>query len=394
MSSSRSSAAAIAGRVFDVAIVGAGIVGLAHALAAARRGKQVLVIDRDAHANGASIRNFGFVTVTGQQAGTCWQRAMRSRDIWADVAPKAGIAVEHEGLCVVARRPEAKDVLEAFLATEMGRDCRMLSAQEAATHIPTLRQGAAEAVLWSPHDLRVESRTAIPKLARWLEEACGVTFLRSTLVKDASPPEIETTRGRVYAESVIVCPGTDFLTLFPERIAAYGVTTCKLHMLRVDPGSAAPALNTAVMSDLGLVRYLGYAELPQAQALKRRLEEEQGTALEHGVHLIAVRSHDGSLVVGDSHHYGDAADPFAPAFVDDVIMDEFDAVLDLQGRRILERWVGYYASAPDRLMFCDAPRDDVRIVVVTSGTGASTSFGIAEEVVGELFGESASALQV
>jgi FAD dependent oxidoreductase TIGR03364 len=380
------SAPSVASTVFDVAVVGAGIVGLAHALAAARRGKRVIVIDRDAHANGASIRNFGFITVTGQQAGACWQRAMRSRDIWADVAPKAGIAIEHEGLCVVARRPEAKHVLEAFLETEMGRACRMLTAHQAATHVPSLRDGAAEAVLWSPHDLRVESRAAIPKLAHWLEEACGVTFLRGALVKDVSPPEIETTRGPVHAEAVIVCPGTDFLTLFPERIAAYGVTTCKLHMLRVDPASAAPALNSAVMSDLGLVRYLGYADLPEAAALKQRLQAEQASALEHGVHLIAVRSQDGSLVVGDSHHYGDAADPFAPAFVDDIIMDEFDAVLDLKARRILERWVGYYASAPDRLMFCDAPRDDVRIVVVTSGTGASTSFGIAEEVIGEMLG--------
>jgi FAD dependent oxidoreductase TIGR03364 len=371
---------------FDVAIVGAGIVGLAHALAAVRLGKRVIIIDRDAHAVGASIRNFGFITVTGQQAGSCWQRAMRSRDIWAEIAPKAGIAIAHEGLCVVARRVEAKRVLEAFLATEMGRDCRMLTAQQAAAHVSSLRVQAAEAVLWSPHDLRVESRTAIPQLARWLEQSLGVTFLRATLVKNVSPPVIETTRGRVTAETAIVCPGTDFLTLFPERIAAYNVTTCKLHMLRVDPGRAAPALNAAVMSDLGLVRYLGYAELPEAAALEKRLEAEQATALEHGVHLIAVRSDDGSLVVGDSHHYGDAADPFAPAFVDDIIMDEFDAVLDLKQRRVLERWVGYYASSPDRLMFCDAPRDDVRIVVITSGTGASTSFAIAEEVVGEMFG--------
>src|SRR5688572_29477255 len=132
---SPSSAPAVASTVFDVAIVGAGIVGLAHALAAARRGKRVIVIDRDVHANGASIRNFGFITVTGQQAGACWQRAMRSRDIWADVASKADIAIEHEGLCVVARRPEAKHVLEAFLETEMGRACRMLTAQEATSHV-------------------------------------------------------------------------------------------------------------------------------------------------------------------------------------------------------------------------------------------------------------------
>lgn len=62
---------------YDVAIVGAGIVGLAHALAAARDGRRVLVIDRDAQANGASIRNFGFVTVTGQEQGTVWRRARR-----------------------------------------------------------------------------------------------------------------------------------------------------------------------------------------------------------------------------------------------------------------------------------------------------------------------------
>jgi D-hydroxyproline dehydrogenase subunit beta len=383
--SSKSASTAIGGS-FDVAVIGAGIVGLAHALAAARLGKRVIVIDRDAQANGASIRNFGFITVSGQQAGACWQRAMRSRDVWAEVAPKAGIAVEHRGLCVVARRPEARAVLEAFVVTEMGRACRMLTAQQAVDHVGALRTGAVDRVLWSPHELRVESRSAIPLLARWLEQFFGVTFLRATLVKDVAPPRIETTRGVVAAETAIVCPGTDFLSLFPERIAAYNVTTCKLHMLRVDPASAAPALDAAVMSDLGLVRYLGYAELPEAAALRLRLEAEQATALAHGVHLIAVRSDDGSLVVGDSHHYGDAADPFAPAFVDDIIMDEFDAVFDLSNRRILERWVGYYSSAPDQLMFCDRVRDDIRIVMVTSGTGASTAFAIAEEVMGEMFG--------
>jgi glycine/D-amino acid oxidase-like deaminating enzyme len=59
---------------FDLAVVGAGIVGLAHALAAARLGKRV-VVDRDAQANGASVRNFGFVTVTGQARGEVWRRA-------------------------------------------------------------------------------------------------------------------------------------------------------------------------------------------------------------------------------------------------------------------------------------------------------------------------------
>ncbi|HKU96929.1 MAG TPA: FAD-dependent oxidoreductase, partial [Vineibacter sp.] len=171
-----------------------------------------------------------------------------------------------------------------------------------------------------------------------------------------------------------------------DRIAAQGVRTCQLHMLRLEPAQPIPRLATPVMSDLSMGRYLGFAELPQAAALKQRLAAEQAAALEHGVHLIVVQSADGSLVVGDSHHYGETVAPFAPTLVDDVILEEFDAVFDLPGRRVRERWVGSYASADDKLMFVDRPSDDVRIVMVTSGTGASTGFAIGEEVIGELFG--------
>ena len=373
---------------FDIAIVGAGILGLAHALAAARRGKRVAVIERDARANGASIRNFGFVTVTGQQAGPCWERAMRSRNVRAQVAAKAQIAIEHAGLAVAARRREALAVLEAFAATEMGRQCQVLDQAGLEARVPALRPGLAGG-LWSPHELRVESRSAMPKLAHWLAAAHGVTFFYSAQVKDVSPPRIETTRGVVTAECAIVCAGHDFQTLFSSRIAAYGLTACKLQMLRVKPQDGAFRLGAAVMSDLGLVRYLGYAGLAEAEALKRVLRGEQADALDNGVHLIAVQSADGSLVVGDSHHYGETPDPFGSEAVDGIIMDEFDRVLHVPGRVVSERWTGTHASAADRLMLVDSPSDAVRIVIVTSGTGASTGFAIGEDVIGQLYGSTA-----
>lgn len=367
---------------FDLAVVGAGICGLAHALMAARRGKRVVVIDRDDRANGASVRNFGFITVTGQQRGEGWRRALRSRDVWAEVAGPAGIDIIQRGLVVAARRPEALAVIEAFAATEMGEGCTILSPAEARTRFPYLRQVAGALV--SPHEIRVESRTAIPRLAAWLEQAHGVAFLRNTSVLAVAPPDIETARGPVTADVVVVCPGDDTVSLFPERLAPYGITRSKLHMMRLAP--VAPAIDTAVMSDLGLARYLGYAELPEAEALKRRLAAEQPQHLADGVHLIVVRSADGSLVVGDSHHYAATPDPFAPQEVDDLILDELQAVLDIGAPRVIERWTGTYASAPDRLALVDRPVDGVRLVVITSGTGASTSFAIAEEVIADLYG--------
>jgi FAD dependent oxidoreductase TIGR03364 len=376
---------------YDLAVVGAGIVGLAHALAAARLGKRVIVIDRDARANGASIRNFGFITVTGQERGTCWRRAMRSRDVWVELAPKAGIRIEQRGLMMVARRPEARAVLEAFLATEMGEGCELLEPEAARERCPMLAQGVIAGALWSPHEVRVESREAIPALARYLEEALGVTILRQTAVRSVVPPRIETSRGTIEAEAAVVCPGDDLHSLFADRLVPHGLTRCKLHMLRTVPQPDGWRLPAPVMSDLGLVRYLGYAALPEVAALRVRLEAEQGAWLANGVHLIVVQSADGSLVVGDSHHYDPTPDPFAPEAVDRLIVDELAAVLDLPNPAVAERWTGTYASAPDRLMLVDRPAEDVRLVLVTSGTGASTGFAIAEEVIGELYGTGSAA---
>jgi FAD dependent oxidoreductase TIGR03364 len=373
----------------DLIVVGAGILGLGHALAAARAGKRVAVVERDAQANGASIRNFGFVTVTGQQAGDCWEKARRARAIWGEVAAAAGIEALHHGLLATARRPEAEAVIDAFLATDMAEGCRRLTRDEARAVCPAIGEGVT-AALHSPHEMRVESREALPKLARWLAEAHGVEFFWSTAVHAVETPRVATSRGEMRAEAVIVCPGDDYLTLFPERIAAYAPTRCKLHMLRVAPGRPV-ALGAAVMSDLGLARYLGYAELPEAAALAARLDVEQAAHRANGVHLIVVQSADGSLVVGDSHHYGPTPDPFQPEAVDRLILEEMAAVLDLGAWRVTDRWLGTYASRPDGWRFTDAPDPATRIVIVTAGCGASTAFAIGEETVAELFGRPAAA---
>jgi len=370
---------------YDLAVVGAGICGLAHALAAARLGKRIVVIDRDAQANGASVRNFGFVAVTGQQAGDCWRRAMRSRDVWVEIAAAAKIPIEQRGLLMIARRPEARAVLEEFLLTEMGAACRLVEPDKIAEFGTGLRANEFAGALYSPHEVRVESRRAIPQLTAYLAERRGVTFLRQTTVHSAVPPRLETSRGPVEAETVVICPGDDFTALNAERIAQCGLTRCKLHMMRLRPETFDQRL-PAIMSDLGMIRYLGYAERLAAKALRARLEAEQGAHVRNGVHLIVVRSVDGSLVVGDSHHYAATPDPFAPTAVDELILDEYSHVFAGPLPPAVERWTGTYASAPDKLMLVDRPSDAVRLVLITSGSGASTSFAIAEEVIAELYG--------
>jgi D-hydroxyproline dehydrogenase subunit beta len=371
-------------RFFDLAVVGSGIIGLAHAYVAARAGKRVAVIEKDSRANGASIRNFGFITVSGQERGDSWRLARRTRDVWAEVAAAAGLPIQHHGLYLTARSPEAVAVIEAFLETEMGEGCQMMTPDAFRRLAHGLGGSDLRAVLHSPHELRVESRDVIPALAAWLQKAWDITFFNETMVFEAGPPRLRTSRGVIEAEAVVVCPGDDFVTLYPDRIAQYRLTRCRLSMLKLaNPGFRLPG---AVMSDLSLARYRGYAALPEARALETKLRAEQPRHFENGVHLIVAQGADGGLIVGDSHHYDLLPPPFAPASAEDDILDEYIRATGQQPPPVIERWTGIYAVADDRTYLIDTPEQGVRLVIVTSGTGASTSFGIAERVIGDLLG--------
>jgi FAD dependent oxidoreductase TIGR03364 len=343
----------------------------------------VVVIDRDAQANGASVRNFGFVTVTGQERGLPWTRARRACAIWKEVAAQARIPILQHGMWMTTRRVEGVPILEAFIKTEMGEGCELLARAAARKRGAGFVTDDIQAMLTSSNDVRVESREAIPKIAAWLSEQLGVTFLRQTAVLSVEPPVVLTARGTVQAGAAVVCPGDDLVGLFADRISGYGVTRCKLQMMRLaDPGHRFPS---ALMSDLGLVRYGGYAALPESAALRARLELEQPAHLANGIHLIIVQSADGTLVVGDSHHYAATPDFSSDAGVDELILEEFAAATGRPAPPVVERWTGTYSAASDRTMFMDTPAPRVRLAMVTGGSGASTGFAIGEDVINDLF---------
>jgi FAD dependent oxidoreductase TIGR03364 len=299
--------------------------------------------------------------------------------VWREITAAAGIPIAHAGLWVTARRPESLAVLEAFMATDMAEGCRLLTPAEARRRCPPLTAPQLTAVLESTVELRVESVQAIPRIAAWLADTHGVTFMRNTSVSGIDPPAVQTSRGRLEAEFVVVCAGDDFTSLYAREFGAFPLTRCKLQMLRLaNPGFKLPG---ALMSDLGLARYLGFAELEAASALKARLAREQPRHLEHGVHLIVVQSTDGSLIVGDSHEYAATPDPFSHEHVDALILEEFRAALGIEPPPVLERWTGTYASAGDRPVLIFAPQPRVRVATVTCGAGASTAFAIGEELI-------------
>jgi len=380
---------------FDLVIAGAGIVGLAHAVSAVQQGlsgQRIAVVDKDHRCVGASIRNFGLVSVSGQRAGDSWRRAKYSQGVWAALAPQAGIEVLHQGLWLLGIRALTQPVLEAFCATDMGAECELISAAEAAQRAPWLCTEGATCAMYSPHELRVESRLALVQLADWLASVHGVHFFWGeealAVETGAGCAELRTASRRLVAERVVLCPGTELNGIAKPYLDAYFAAAqtrnplqlTRLQMLRVQPEQPFQ-LGAAVMGDLSLVRYSGYADLPQCQPLLAQLQREETQSLADGIHLIAVQSQDGSLVVGDSHHAAPSPEPFASDAVDQLIMQHLQQTLKVGAARITQRWTGVYptGAGTDCLIIRADPH--LRVVLVTSGSGASTAFGIAQDVL-------------
>ena len=378
----------VATPTYDLAVVGAGMVGLAHAYAAAKLGKRVVVLDREQQSTGAGIAGYGVNIASGQQSGLAWQRARRSCDLLLDIAKATGMAMDQRGLMTVAARPEGLDLIESFCSSATGEGCQMLSPDNARKRVPVLKDGGFLGAMWSPHELRYETRSFCATLSRWLAETSGVQFLRGVHVRSVFPSRIDTSAGPVRAEAVIVCPGEEMLALFPSRIANYRLTRCRVQMLRVTPGRRM-RLPVPVQTDLGLLASPGFAELPEARHLALRLSSERGDPNAPNIRLLAVQTADRSLIVGDGRLTAPSPDPFMPANTEHHILSELDRVLDMPDRLVVERWTGTHVVA-DRPLIIDRPTDAVRLVMLTGGFGASMAFAVAEEVIAGLFGSAAS----
>jgi FAD dependent oxidoreductase TIGR03364 len=368
------------GRHYDLAIVGSGIVGLGHAVAALRRGLTVAVLDRASGPYGASVRNFGHLCVTGQD-GEARAYAELARELWLTLAPEAGFWLRESGTVVVAQAPDELAVLEEFREQRGGRQVRMLTPAEVRERIP-VADGIAMGGAFLPADLQVDPREAAPAIVRWLD-AHGVDFYWQTAVGGVQTGTVHTSRGRLAADAVVVAVNHDVEQLFPGVAEAHGMVRCSLDMMLVEAELDHP-LAAPLLTGWSLVRYPGFARTPSAGALRERLAAEHPALAALDVNQMYTQRPDGSLLVGDTHRLGSDVPPFQSEEAFELLLERACALFGTDRLRVRERWQGVYASAPDEFLVA-APQPDVRVVSVMTGIGMTTGLGLADRVVDELF---------
>jgi FAD dependent oxidoreductase TIGR03364 len=367
-----------------VVVVGGGVLGVMHAVQARQRGLDVIHLERERGARGASVRNFGLVWVSGRAAGAELALAQRARTLWeelAGVVPAAGFR-PHGSLTVATEDAELAVLKEAAALPDAAeRGFELLDEAGARAANPALGGDFAGALLCR-RDAIVEPRLVPAAFRDYLTASqpaggAGYTWLAGREAVAVAPHAVRDHAGEWHrGDLVVLCTGAAHTGIAGPHLAGYQtppVRRVRLQMLQTAP--LERRLTTSV-ADGDSLRYYPAYDLPARTALPPQAPVAAAAAAQ----LLMVQRLDGSLTIGDTHEY---EEPFA--------FDVEEAAYDhLRGRaeQLLgtplpatrRRWAGVYSQVTtDELYHRSAVAPGVVLVTGPGGRGMTCSPAIAEE---------------
>ena len=362
-----------------VVVAGGGVLGTMHAMAARRRGLDVVHVEREPEPRGASVRNFGLIWVSGRAPGPELSLALRARAGWEELAadvPGLGFRA-HGSLTLASSEAELQLLKEAAALPDAAvRGFELIDPAAARAVNPALR-GEFAGALRCRRDAIVEPRLAQRALREHLLESGGYTWLPGREAVQIAPYAVLDHTGAWHrGDLVVVCTGATHTGLAGPHLAGYPqppVHRVRLQMLQTAPLRAR--LTTAV-ADGDSLRYYPVFDL----AGRHRLPPQEPAAASVRAQLLLVQRLDGSLTIGDTHSYDE---PFAFDVDEDAydhLRGRAEALLGTALPRTQRRWAGVYSQVTGTELYHRSQiAPGVVLVTGPGGRGMTCAPAIAEE---------------
>jgi glycine/D-amino acid oxidase-like deaminating enzyme len=353
---------------YDVAILGAGIVGAACARALANAGLRVIVLDRAPIGSGATAAGMGHLLVLDDSEAQ-FALTRFSCQLWNELAPQLPADCEYmkTGTLWVAADGEEMAAVEQKHAYYQARGVatEILDGSELTAIEPNLRLGMAGA-------LRVRDDALIypPCAARWLIEQArqrGAEIRLNADVVAFTGTQIQLSDGgRIDADKIVHATGTWTRSLFPQL----PVRPKKGHLVITD---RYPGFVTHPLVELG---YLKSAHGGQRESVAFNLQPRK----------------TGQLLLGSSRQIDVDSREIEPHMLERMLARALEYVPALGRLSVIRTWTGFRAATPDSLPLIGPLPEHAGHYVATGheGLGITTSLGTAELIVAHLTGRSAA----
>lgn len=197
----------------DVVVVGGGIMGSATAYELARRGADVVLLEKDTAGGHQSTRAWGFVRQQGRDLAEL-PLAMASNRLWPELSAELGSDVEwvQQGNLMIA---DSEDRMRQFrewidASREYGVNTRLVSPEEIRSLVPGI-QGDWLGGMYTPNDGHAEPSkapaafaNAARRLGATVEEGCAAQAIE---LEGGRVSGVRTDRGTISAPVVVVAAG-------------------------------------------------------------------------------------------------------------------------------------------------------------------------------------------
>lgn len=364
-------------------VVGAGLLGLAHALEARRRGLSVVLLERGSRATGASVRHSGHLFFSALQSGAALDAAPLARERWLELAQQAGVSAAEGGTLIVARHKEELAVMEAA-AADPARRARIRSAKKLSRLAPIPVDGVLGA-FHGKDDLRIAPRSAPAALARLLMRDQNARLEWGTHVHEIEPGVVHAGSVRVRAAAIVACPGAD-QDSFPAslRCSQTERTASQRQMLRVS-GPSAGCYRQTLATGLSLLEYPAFSQQPGGLRLHERLELVSPELVEGGVSPLVTQLANGEVILGSTSTYAASTTPFSRERLDELLLEQGRALLGVK-LTVRQRWHSQHLSPGDHAddFVTSRPMSGVRMVQAVRSTAAALCHSHAASVLDEL----------
>lgn len=379
---------------YDLIVIGGGALGAFHAYHALEAGLKVAVIEKDKQPISATVRNFGQVVPSGMD--TRWQNYGReSLKIYNDIQSRFDISVRKNGSVYFASNEEEVRLIEelSIINKNNNYESHLLTKEQCLEKYPGLRNDYVKAGLFFPDEVTVEPRLMINRLLDFLIKEKGLHYFENTKVvsceASSEGTKVTTAESTIFKTSkVILCCGSEFKTLYPGIFAKSDLEVTKLQMLQTKP-QAGYELKGSVLTGLSIRRYEAFYECPSFAEIKAA-EDPNSFEKKWGVHILFKQATDGSVIIGDSHEYVDAANMDDLGFdlkmeVDDFMIAEAKKIFNLPTFEIQNRWYGMYSQCKENDIFQQTVDENIHIVTGIGGKGMTGSAGFSKENIKNIF---------